>query len=236
MGARRGARLVTALAFVAGTVFAATVCAGRALAGRRSFSGTIVVAGAALDDGWFIPSEKNPRTSASTARPPAITIPRRCAEPLIALSIGIDIRVLERRGPAWAGPRLSRPSRGSSEAPLAPLRAGLLPRRRADRGHDAVVRRGRREDGDVLDAGVVGGLEHRRGDARVAVVVGVVGLHARNGGAHVRLSGRVVRTRLELQVRRDRDRKQDPEDDDHDEELDEREALVAPQPLPKCVH
>src|ERR671925_1107838 len=102
---------------------------------------------------------------------------------------------------------------------------------------DAVARVVGADDLDVLDARVVGLLELGQGDAGVAGgVVGVEGLHAGDGGADVRLRGRVVGPVPEAQVRRDRDRQQDPEDDDDDEQLDQGEAaLVRGKALPQGI-
>ena len=102
-----------------------------------------------------------------------------------------------------------------------------------------VVRRHRLDD-DVLDALVVGRLEVRERRAGIRVVVGVVRLDRRDRCAHVGLSGRLVRTIAELEVRRDRNREQDPDDDDHDEKLDQGETALAfalVDPLTKsCKH
>src|SRR3954471_24007179 len=118
-------------------------------------------------------------------------------------------------------------------------RAGLVVEDRARRGvDDAVRRRVRDRDLDVLDPGVVRALQLGQRGARVTGgVVGVERLHARHGGADVGLRRGFVGPRAEAEVRGDRDRKQDPEDDDDDQELDEGETLVAPQSLLKpCMH
>src|SRR3954465_5302636 len=103
---------------------------------------------------------------------------------------------------------------------------------------DAVRRRVRDGDLDVLDPGVVRGLQLDRGRARVAGgVVGVVRLHARHRCTNVGLRGGLVGPRAEAEVRGDRDRKQDPEDDDHDEQLDQGETvLLARKAVPQIQH
>src|SRR4051794_11558463 len=111
-------------------------------------------------------------------------------------------------------------------------RAGLLERVAALGRADAVARAGALDNEVVLQTGVVARLElrevHRRG---VVAVVRVVRLDGRHRRADVRLSSRALSAILEAEVRRDRDRQQDAEDHDDDQELDEREALVARQPL-----
>src|SRR5262249_36047975 len=53
----------------------------------------------------------------------------------------------------------------------------------------------------------------------------------RDRGADVSLGRAVVGAILEAEVGRDCNREQDPDDDDDDEELDEREPLLASEPL-----
>src|ERR671923_24245 len=154
------------------------------------------------------------------------------------LSESVRPEGVKRRRARFPAPFAERPSSaGLADAGRdRPVRAALEVRdgRRA-RVLDAVARVVGADDAHVLDACVVGLLELRQGDAGVARgVVGVVGLHARNGGADVGLRGRVVGAAPEAQVRGDRDREQDPEDDDDDEQLDQGEAaLVLRDSLPQ---
>src|SRR4051794_2868848 len=143
----------------------------------------------------------------------------------------------KRRGARLRAPRRKRVSRVLRAGARGDVggRAGLLVDRGTDCRLDAVRRRRRGLDDDVLDAGVVRSLQHGRRRARVGAMVGVERLHAGDSGANVGLRGRVVRTILELEVRRDRNREQDPDDDDDDQELDEREALVTLEPHPQRI-
>ena len=141
-------------------------------------SGTIVWV-AALEAVSFIASVTKVRTSATAARTPAITVPRRSALPVtLVLSAGNACAQPQRVGNIH-GP-VARPWRHALSLLLTGsagrdgcARIGLLVDRVADGRVDAVRGRVRRLDADVLDACVIRGLQRCRG--RTAVAGGVVG-------------------------------------------------------------
>src|ERR1700693_2719570 len=139
-------------------------------------------------------------------------------------------------------PRPPKMSKGRQSTPLlnemtSPLRtgscqdvgtwAGLLPRLCAHSALDAVGRRRARLDDDVLDALVVGRLKIGQRCAGIRVVVGVIRLDCRDRRTHVGLSGRLVRTIAELEIRRNRNCQQDSDDDDHDKKIDQGETTLS---------
>src|SRR4029078_12669724 len=91
----------------------------------------------------------------------------------------------------------------------------------------------------VDEPGFAGRVERPRqaggGHARVEAVVGEERLDRRDRRTQVGGSRALVRAAPEAGVRRGREWREDRENDHHDEELDQGEALLAPQTLPQLV-
>src|SRR3954453_6858530 len=98
----------------------------------------MIVLGAACEADWFIASVTNPSASATAARAPAITIPRRWTDP-VTLVLSADTTPFltpDARGPRCRGPRAKQVKQCALRAGAGGdrrTRAGLLVDRRTDR-------------------------------------------------------------------------------------------------------